>query len=300
MIVNDGDQPAPCSGGFIFLASGEFASQPEGPSFVSDQSNQDVKGRTALVTGSTSGIGLGVAKALVAAGANVMVNGRTPKGDVSAILDEIRGAGDGQVDYVSADLSQATEVARLVEETTTRLGAPDILVNNAGVQHVSPLEDFPAEKWELIISLNLSAAFHSTKACLGHMKTQGWGRIINVSSAHGIVASPFKSAYVAAKHGLNGLTKVTALEAAETGVTCNAICPGYVWTPLVAKQIDDQAKSHNIPKEDVIRDIILKPQPNKQFATVEEIGALTVFLCGMGGRSITGASLPVDGGWTAH
>lgn len=266
---------------------------------MSDQQNQELKGKTALVTGSTSGIGLGIAKALLEAGAQVMVNGRTAKADVGEILEEIGGQNAAMVSYISADLSAAEEVERLVSETQSQLGSIDILVNNAGVQHVCPLEDFPTDKWDLIMALNLTAAFHTTRLCLGSMKERKFGRIINISSAHGLVASPFKSAYVAAKHGLNGLTKVTALEAAESGVTCNAICPGYVWTPLVAKQIDDQAAAHNMPREDVIRDVILKPQPNKQFAEVSEIGGLAVFLSGPGGRSITGAAMPVDGGWTA-
>ena len=261
----------------------------------------DLKGRSALVTGSTSGIGLGIAKSLAEAGADVVMNGRTAASEASKVVAEVEAAALGKVSYVAADLSSAEGVTRLIGEAETALGRPlDILVNNAGVQHVSPIEDFPPEKWDLILNLNLSAAFHATRLVFAGMKSRGWGRIVNISSAHGIVASPFKSAYVAAKHGLNGLTKVTALEGAESGVTCNAICPGYVWTPLVAKQIDDQAKAHGIPKDDVIRDVILKPQPNKQFATVDELGALTVFLCSDAGKSLTGASLPVDGGWTSQ
>lgn len=267
---------------------------------MSTEDTLNLSGKVALVTGSTSGIGLGVAKALGAAGAQVMMNGRTPEAEASGPVSEVRDAAVGEVAYTSADLSRAQGVSHLIKKTIAKFGPVDILVNNAGVQFVSPIEEFPPEKWDLIIALNLSAAFHTTRATLGGMKERGWGRIVNISSAHGIVASPFKSAYVSAKHGLNGLTKVTALESAERGVTCNAICPGYVWTPLVAQQIDDQARSHGISKEDVIRDVILKPQPNKQFATVDEIGALTVFLCSEAGRAITGASLPVDGGWTAQ
>ncbi len=267
---------------------------------MTDLTTGGLEGRVALVTGSTSGIGLGVAKALAAAGVKVMMNGRRAEADAREPLGEVAHVATSEVAYTAADLAKPEDIGRLMSEVEARFGALDILVNNAGVQHVAPLDEFPPEKWDMIIALNLSAAFHTTRAALGGMKARGWGRIINISSAHGLVASPFKAAYVAAKHGLNGLTKVTALETAEAGVTCNAICPGYVWTPLVAKQIDDQATHHGIPKEDVIRDIILKPQPNKQFATVDEIGALAVFLCSEAGRSITGANLPVDGGWTAQ
>lgn len=256
-----------------------------------------LKDRVALVTGSTSGIGLGVAKSLAAAGARVMMNGRS---SAEKAADAITDVGTlGEVAYTSADLSTAEGVEELVKATAQEFGPVDILVNNAGIQHVSPIAEFPPEKWDLILALNLSAAFHATRLTVGGMADRGWGRIVNVSSAHGLVASPYKSAYVAAKHGLNGLTKVTALEHAEAGVTCNAICPGYVWTPLVAGQIKDQAKSHGISEEDVIRNVILKPQPNKQFASTEEIGSLTVFLCSEMGKSITGTALPVDGGWTA-
>lgn len=259
-----------------------------------------LKGRTALVTGSTSGIGLGIAAALAAEGADVTLNGRSSEGEAAPALERARQAATGAVHYVSADLSETAGVEALIDAAGARLGRIDILVNNAGVQHVAPLEKFPPEKWDLILALNLSAAFHATRLTLKGMKERGWGRIVNTASAHSLVASPYKAAYVAAKHGLLGLTKVTALEAAEHGITCNAICPGYVRTPLVDKQIADQASAHGIPEADVIRDVILKPQPNKRFATVEEIGALTVFLCGPSGQPITGAALPVDGGWTAY
>jgi 3-hydroxybutyrate dehydrogenase len=192
------------------------------------------------------------------------------------------------------------EARKLVEETIAELGQVDILVNNAGIQHVSPIESFPPEKFDAIIALNLSAAWHTIRASFGQMKKRGFGRIINVASAHGLVASPFKSAYVAAKHGVVGLTKTIALEGAEHGITCNAICPGYVWTPLVENQIGDTAKARGISREEVVRDVLLAAQPNKRFATVEELGAFAVFLCGPGGQSITGTALPVDGGWTAH
>jgi 3-hydroxybutyrate dehydrogenase len=259
-----------------------------------------VKGRTALVTGSTSGIGLGIAVALAAEGADVTLNGRSSESEAARALDRVRQTAAGGVHYVSADLSQMAGVKTLIAAATQHLGRIDILVNNAGIQHVAPIDRFPPDKWDLILALNLSAAFHATRLTLAGMKERGWGRIVNIASAHSLVASPYKAAYVAAKHGLLGLTRVTALEAAEHDVTCNAICPGYVRTPLVDKQIGDQAKAHGIPEADVIRDVILKPQPNKRFATVEEIGALTVFLCGSSGQPITGAALPVDGGWTAH
>ena len=257
-------------------------------------------GRAALVTGSTSGIGLGIARALAQAGAHVMLNGFGVAEAIEATRASLAADYGVEVAHSGADMSRADAIAAMMEEAAARFGGVDILVNNAGIQHVAPIEDFPAAKWDAILAINLSAAFHTTHAALAHMKAQGWGRIINVASAHGLVASRFKSAYVAAKHGVVGLTKVTALEGAEHGVTCNAICPGYVWTPLVEAQIESQAKSHNIPREEVIRNVLLAQQPNKKFATVEEIGALAVFLCGEAAASITGAALPADGGWTAH
>jgi 3-hydroxybutyrate dehydrogenase len=202
--------------------------------------------------------------------------------------------------YDTADMSKPAAIAAMVDSANAAFGNVHILVNNAGIQFVAPLESFPAAKWDQILAINLSAAFHASRLVFAGMKSRGWGRIINIASAHGLIASPFKSAYVAAKHGMIGLTKVIALEGAESGVTCNAICPGYVWTPLIEKQIDDQAKSHGIPREQVIRDILLAQQPNKRFATVEELGALAVFLAGDAASSITGSALPVDGGWTAH
>jgi 3-hydroxybutyrate dehydrogenase len=260
----------------------------------------DLMGRTAIVTGSTSGIGLGIARALADAGANVVLNGFGPADEIERTRAGIERTAGVKTVYLNADMNKAADIQHMVEEATQRFGEIDILVNNAGIQHVAPIEEFPIEKWDAIIAINLSAAFHATRAVLAGMKERRWGRIVNVASAHGLVASPFKSAYVAAKHGVVGLTKVTALEGAEAGVTCNAICPGYVWTPLVEKQIEDQAHAHNIPREQVIRDVLLAQQPNKRFATVEEIGQLTVFLCGDAGKSITGTALPVDGGWTAH
>jgi 3-hydroxybutyrate dehydrogenase len=257
-------------------------------------------GKAAIVTGSTSGIGLGIAKALAADGANVLLNGFGDAAAIERLRREISMAANVEVDYDGADLSRPEQVARMVETAIAAFGRVDILVNNAGIQHVAPIESFPTEKWDAILSLNLSAAFHAIRTVFAGMKQRHFGRIVNVASAHGLIASPFKSAYVAAKHGLIGLTKTVALEGAESGITCNALCPGYVWTPLVEKQIDDQAKAHNISREAVIRDVLLAQQPNKRFATVEEIGALTAFLASEQGASITGAALPVDGGWTAH
>ena len=202
--------------------------------------------------------------------------------------------------YSGADMSKPDSIGEMVEQTLDSFGRLDILVNNAGIQHVAPLQDFPVEKWDAILAINLSSAFHTTRLALPAMIKNQWGRIINVASAHGLVASPFKSAYVASKYGIVGLTKVTALETAEQGITCNAICPGYVYTPLVEAQIDGQAKAHGIPREQVIRDVLLAQQPNKRFATVEELGALAVFLASEAAASITGVALPVDGGWTAH
>jgi 3-hydroxybutyrate dehydrogenase len=260
-----------------------------------------LSGKVAVVTGSTSGIGLGIARAFANAGANVVINGLAEQREIDFVCDELdKACPVSRIVYNGANLMKPTEATGLVEETIVEFGGIDILVNNAGIQHVSPIETFPAEKYEAIIALNLSAAWYTSRAAFGAMKQAGFGRIINVASAHGLVASPFKSAYVAAKHGVVGLTKTLALEGAEHGITCNAICPGYVWTPLVENQIEDTAKARGITREQVIRDVLLAAQPNKRFAEVEELGALAVFLCGPGGCSITGTSLPVDGGWTAH
>lgn len=270
---------------------------------VQEQSDltRPLAGRVAIVTGSTSGIGLGIARALAAAGADIVINGLGSLEDIERVLSELEHDHPrSQVVYNDANLMKGDEAAGLVEQTIAGFGRVDILVNNAGIQHVSPIETFPTEKYEAIIALNLSAAWYTTRAAFASMKQSGFGRIINVASAHGLVASPFKSAYVAAKHGVIGLTKTIALEGAEQNVTCNAICPGYVWTPLVENQIDGTAKARGIPREQVIRDVLLAAQPNKRFAEVDELGALAVFLCGPGGRSITGTALPVDGGWTAH
>ncbi|WEX90646.1 3-hydroxybutyrate dehydrogenase [Sinorhizobium garamanticum] len=259
-----------------------------------------LEGRSAIVTGSTSGIGLGIAQALAKAGAAVMLNGFGEPAEIERQRAEMAEENDVDVAYDSADMSNPRAIQMMVERAGARFGQIDIVVNNAGIQHVAPIAEFPAAKWDAILGINLSAAFHLVQATYDQMRARGYGRIINVASAHGLVASPYKSAYVAAKHGLVGLTKVVALEGAEFGITANAICPGYVWTPLVEQQIDDQAKSHGIARDAVIRDVFLKNQPTKRFATVEEMGALSVFLCSTAAASITGAAIPVDGGWTAH
>jgi 3-hydroxybutyrate dehydrogenase len=259
-----------------------------------------LEGRVALVTGSTSGIGLGIARGFAEAGASVVLNGFGKAEEIAATVAELTDTYSVAVTHSSADMSNAASIEEMIALALTRFSRIDILVNNAGIQHVAPLESFPPQKWDAILAINLSSAFHTTRLALPSMRENKWGRIINVASAHGLVASPFKSAYVAAKHGMLGLTKVTAIEAAEAGITCNAICPGYVYTPLVEAQIEGQAKAHNIPREQVIRDVLLANQPNKRFATVEEMAALALFLASEGAASITGAALPVDGGWTAH
>jgi 3-hydroxybutyrate dehydrogenase len=261
---------------------------------------QPLSGKVALITGSTSGIGLGIARALASAGSDIVLNGFANPEQVAELQKGIAADHRVRVTYSAADMSKPDAIKKMMEETLRSSGAVDILVNNAGIQHVAPLQEFPPEKWDAILAINLSAAFHTTRLALPAMIAKKWGRIINVASAHGLVASPYKSAYVAAKHGIVVLTKVTALEAAEQGVTCNAICPGYVYTPLVEAQIEGQAKAHGIPREQVIRDVLLAQQPNKRFASVEELGALTIFLASDAAASITGTALPVDGGWTAH
>jgi 3-hydroxybutyrate dehydrogenase len=259
-----------------------------------------LRGKVSLVTGSTSGIGLGVARALAAAGSDIVLNGFGKPEEVANVQQSLASDFQVRVSYSSADMSKPQAIREMIDQALQSSGRLDILVNNAGIQHVAPLQDFPPEKWDAILAINLSSAFHTTRLALPAMLANKWGRIINIASAHGLVASPFKSAYVAAKHGIVGLTKVTALETAEHGITCNAICPGYVYTPLVEAQIDGQAKAHNIPRDKVIRDVLLAQQPNKRFATVEELGALSVFLASDAAASITGIALPVDGGWTAH
>jgi len=263
-------------------------------------SGQSLVGKVSLVTGSTSGIGLGIARALAAAGSAVVLNGFGKPEDIAQTQTQLAAEFNVGVCYSGADMSKPDAIREMIEEILGSSGRLDILVNNAGIQHVAPVQDFPLEKWDAILAINLSSAFHTTRAALPAMLANKWGRIINVASAHGLVASPFKSAYVAAKHGIVGLTKVVALETAEQGITCNAICPGYVYTPLVEAQIEGQAKAHGIPREQVIRDVLLAQQPSKRFATVEEIGALALFLASDAAASITGIALPVDGGWTAH
>ena len=257
-------------------------------------------GKVSLITGSTSGIGLGIARALAQAGSAVVLNGFGLAAEIAKTRDQIAADFGVTVVYDGADMSKGDAVRGLVAATVERLGRVDILVNNAGIQFTAPVEEFPAEKWDAILAINLSSAFHTTRLTLPAMRQNKFGRIINIASAHGLVGSPFKAAYVAAKHGIVGLTKVTALETAEDGITCNAICPGYVYTPLVEAQIDSQARAHGISREKVIHDVLLAQQPNKHFASVEELGALTVFLASDAAASITGTALPVDGGWTAH
>ncbi|MEQ8354476.1 MAG: 3-hydroxybutyrate dehydrogenase [Kiloniellaceae bacterium] len=266
----------------------------------SSQAVPALAGRTAIVTGSTSGIGLGIAQALAAEGANLVINGLGKADDLESLRQDISREHGVDVLYSGADMSRPEKIAEMIETASDEFGQVDILVNNAGIQHVAPIETFPPEKWDAVLAINLSAAFHTTQAVFAGMKQRRWGRIVNLSSTHGLIASPFKAAYVAAKHGIVGLTKVVALEGAEFGVTCNAVCPGYVWTPLVEQQINDQAKSHGISREEVIRDVLLAQQPNKRFTTVEEIGTMVAFLCSPVAQSITGTALPIDGGWTAH
>jgi 3-hydroxybutyrate dehydrogenase len=253
-----------------------------------------LNGKVALVTGSTSGIGLGIARALAAEGAQIMLNGFGDAAEIDRLRAELKAR------YHAADMAKPAEVRRLVEETAAQLGAIDILVNNAGIQHVAPVEEFPDERWDAVIAINLSASFHAIKAALPHMRKRGWGRIINIASAHGLVASANKAAYVTAKHGLVGLTKVVALETATTGITCNAICPGWVLTPLVQKQIDDLARREKLSGDEAKRRLLAEKQPSGEFATPAEIGGLAVFLCSDAASQIRGASLSIDGGWTAQ
>jgi 3-hydroxybutyrate dehydrogenase len=259
-----------------------------------------LKGKSALVTGSTSGIGLAIARAMAAQGANVTINGF---GDNTAIEKERSGIEKEfavKAVYSPADMTKPAEIADMVKTAEKTFGSLDVLVNNAGIQFVSPIEDFPIDKWDQILAINLSAAFHAIRAAVPGMKSRKWGRIISTASAHSLVASPFKSAYVTAKHGLAGLTKTVALELATFGVTCNCISPGYVWTPLVEKQIPDTAKARGMTEEEVKRDVILAAQPTKEFITVDEIASLAVYLCSDAAKAITGANLSIDGGWTAE
>jgi 3-hydroxybutyrate dehydrogenase len=253
-----------------------------------------LQGKVALVTGSTSGIGLAIARALAGEGASVMLNGFGDAAEIERLCGELGAIHDG------ADLSDPAAIAAMVHRCTAELGAPDVLVNNAGIQHVSPVESFPTEKWNAIIAINLTAAFHTTRLALPAMRARKWGRVINTASAHSLVASPNKSAYVAAKHGIAGFTKTIALEAARDGVTVNCISPGYVWTTLVENQIPDTIKARGLTREQVINDVLLAAQPTKRFVTPEEVAALALFLCREEAGSITGANLSMDGGWTAQ
>ena len=259
-----------------------------------------LKGKHALVTGSTSGIGLGIAEGLAQEGVHLVLNGFGEAHEIEALRQRLASDYGVKVIYDGADMSQGADIARMMIEVADKTGGLDIVVNNAGIQHVSPVEDFPEAKWEAIIAINLSSAFHTTKAAMPYMKKQRWGRIVNIASAHGLVASPFKSAYVAAKHGIMGFTKTVALECAQEGVTVNAICPGYVLTPLVERQIPDTAKARGLTEEQVKRDVLLAAQPTKKFVTVEQIAATTIFLCSEAAASITGSHIAVDGGWTAQ
>jgi 3-hydroxybutyrate dehydrogenase len=254
-----------------------------------------LKGKRAIVTGSNSGIGLGVAVELARAGADVVLNSFTDRAEDHDLAASIAAAHGVRARYIAADMANGAECRGLIE----KVGGCDILVNNAGIQHVAPIEEFPVEKWDRIIAINLTSAFHTTAAALPGMKARGWGRIVNIASAHGLTASPFKSAYVAAKHGLVGLSKTTALEVAGQGITANAICPGYVLTPLVEAQIPDQMKVHGMDRETVIREVMLLRQPSRQFATVEQIGGTVVYLCSPAADQVTGTTISVDGGWTA-
>jgi 3-hydroxybutyrate dehydrogenase len=259
----------------------------------------DLTGKTVVVTGSTSGIGLGIARGFAAAGANVVMNGFGDAAEIAQVVAEVEGLGAGTVVYDAADMSKPDQIVAMIVNAEARFGSVDVLVNNAGIQTVGPVETFPPERWDLIIAINMNSAFHTTRAALPGMKRRGWGRIINISSAHGLVASPFKSAYVTAKHGITGFTKTVALEAAEHGVTVNAICPGYVLTPLVEKQIPETAAARGISEEAVKRDVLLAAQWTKKFVTVEQLAGVALFLCSDAAENITGVSLPVDGGWTA-
>lgn len=258
-----------------------------------------LKDRCATITGSTSGIGLAYARALAAEGANLVINGIMPAADAEKLRADLAAEFGVKVLFSPADMTKPDQIAGMIAAAEAEFGTVDILVNNAGIQHVAPVDEFPIETWDMIIAINLSSAFHTTRAALPKMKAKGWGRIINTASAHAFVASPFKSAYVSAKHGIAGFTKTVALEVATKGITVNAIAPGYVWTPLVEKQIPDTMKARNLTKEQVIEDVLLTAQPTKEFVTVEQVAALAVFLCTDAAKSITGATLPMDGGWTA-
>jgi 3-hydroxybutyrate dehydrogenase len=257
-----------------------------------------LRGKTAIITGSTSGIGLGIATQFAEADINVVINGFGDQDEIESTREKLASKGVKAL-YNGADMTKPEQIKAMVDETAESLGSVDIIVNNAGIQTVAPVEEFPIEKWDAIIAINMSSAFHMVRAALPYMKRAEWGRVINISSAHGLVASPFKSAYVTAKHGITGFTKTVALECAQDGVTCNAICPGYVFTPLVEGQIADTAKARGMSEEQVINDVLLAAQWTKKFVTVEQLAATALFLCTEMAQNITGASIPVDGGWTS-
>ncbi|MEP7348913.1 MAG: 3-hydroxybutyrate dehydrogenase [Sphingorhabdus sp.] len=259
-----------------------------------------LKSKTALITGSTSGIGLGYARALAAEGASVMINGFGDQDEIDGYVRElIQHSGAGAL-HSGADMTKPDEIRAMVADCTVKLGTPDILINNAGIQHVAPVDEFPEDRWDAVLAIILTSAFHTTKAALPGMKAKGWGRIINTGSMHSLVASPYKSAYNAAKHGIAGLTKTVALEVATQGITVNCICPGYVWTPLVENQIPDTMKTRGLTRDQVINDVLLANQPQKQFVQIEQLASLALYLCSDGAGAITGANLSVDGGWTAQ
>ena len=257
-----------------------------------------LKNKTAIITGSTSGIGLGIAKGFALEGINIILNGFGDTDEIKKICAEIKSKGVACI-YDCADMTKPGEITTMVDKAAAQFGSIDILINNAGIQHVSPVEDFPPEQWDDIIAINMSSAFHATRAVIPHMKKQGWGRIINIASAHGLVASPYKSAYVTAKHGLLGFNKTVALEVAQDNITSNAICPGYVLTPLVEKQIPDTAKARGITEEEVKHDVLLAAQWTKKFVNIEEIAGTALFLCSDHAQNITGTHISIDGGWTA-
>ena len=259
----------------------------------------DLSGKSAVVTGSNSGIGLGIARTLARRGAQVALNSFSDSPQDHELAEKLSAETGSRVVYVQADMSDPAACRDLIARSAEALGAVDILVNNAGIQHVAPIQDFPTEKWDAIIAINLSSAFHTSAAAVSGMRERGWGRIVNIASAHGLTASPFKSAYIAAKHGIVGLSKTVALETAEDPITCNAVCPGYVLTPLVESQIPDTMKEYGMSRDEVVRDVLLARQPSKEFATIDQLGGTVAFLCSDDAAQITGTTISVDGGWTA-